>query len=761
MIDAGVGPNDVPFLILDYVDGQPIDTYCDAESLSIKERVQLFVDVLDAVGHAHSLLIVHSDIKPNNILVTPQREVKLLDFGVARLLSTVNASARAVGLTPEYAAPEQLTGDRITTSTDIYSLGLLLYTLLAGGNPRRQANVSTLRELKAVAELEPPPLESTAATTEDAANGGLERRAAERRVSTSTFLRTLRGELNFILRKALAADPAERYRSATDFSADLVRYLRHEPVAAHPASLPYRTRKFVRRHRGSVLSGVFTFIALAATTAFAFWQMLEARKQRDFALVQQQIAASVDSFADLLFEEIGESGEAFTVNELLEAGVLALDKRRAAGRPYLTSTYYNLAQHFANLGQKERSLELLDTTLAVAEETGDTDLAARTHCSKANRIWRSDPTQARDSVRSARQITDRVGMRESLSTRVTCARAQSLILEIDGEVEQAAVVLRNAVDAIDASPVQRLEMKADVLDHLGALTYEQGDLAGAAALNAAALELLEQDGRDGTMGYVISSINQAILLEQMGEVLAANERRAELIRRFGAANARDAPVALTRTYAIGLVNLGRHEEALEFLLPYRELAEAGGDATNVARIDVALGRALANRGDFVAAHEALDRAETFYSIAADAHNVGLRGIAMNRAYAYLLAGRLDAAQPVVDELLVKIGYPATADGIYAERILWTASRVALAQGRSADAEDLANAAYEKALQFARNAESSGSVGLALLARAEARIAQGERETANADLASAITALSNGFGPEYPEAQRARTLSQSP
>ena len=501
LIDAGVGPDDVPFLILDYVEGQPIDQYCNANGLHIDERLKLFIAILEAVGHAHTCLIVHSDIKPNNVLVTAEGEVKLLDFGISSLMSTMDSPAHVVGLTPEFAAPEQLAGGGITTTTDIYSLGLLLSVLLAGSNPRQQENPDSLAEFRKLAMQAPPSLTTTASTGEHSTKGELERRAAERGVTTKAFLRTMRGELDYVVRKALAVDPEDRYRSASEFAADLSHYLRNEPLTAYPDSLSYRAGKFVQRHRGSVLSGALTFVALAGMAAFATWQMVEARQQRDFALAQQQIAVSVNGFSNLLFEEIGESGEAFTLVELLDRGARALDRRRDAGRPFLTSTYYDLAQHFSNLGQSQRALELLETTATIAREEGNLELYARALCSQVFKVFRSDPTKARELLNSALPITRANSM--LLTTKVECARAHATVLELDGNVEQARQVLRHAIDEFENSPIKLDNTKAALIGHLGSLHYKHGDFATSASLNEQAIKLLREDGRDGGLGFFI------------------------------------------------------------------------------------------------------------------------------------------------------------------------------------------------------------------------------------------------------------------
>src|SRR6204780_241132 len=266
LYDAGVDPQGLPYLGMEYVRGEPLTDWCDAHRLGIPERLGLFLQVLEAVQYAHEKQVIHRDLKPSNILVTESGQVRLLDFGVARLLEGEETDQPALtsvygrALTPDYASPELLRGDPIDARSDLYSLGVVLYELLTGTRPyqlKRAASIGALDQAIATLEVHRPSLQ-------------LEQGAATTRNSTVEQLaRQLRGDLDAIALKVLAKDPAQRYSRAAEMADDLRRYLEGKPIRARPARVSYRLRKFILRNSALVGVSVAAAVAILATVGYA------------------------------------------------------------------------------------------------------------------------------------------------------------------------------------------------------------------------------------------------------------------------------------------------------------------------------------------------------------------------------------------------------------------------------------------------------------------------------------------------------------
>ncbi|MFZ0286842.1 MAG: serine/threonine-protein kinase, partial [Terriglobales bacterium] len=303
LLDAGVSSSGQPYLILEYVAGTTIDQYCDQQELDVEARIRLFLDVLAAVAHAHANLIVHRDLKPSNVLVSSDGEVKLLDFGIAKLLEGEGQTGAATALThesgsaltPQCAAPEQLSGRLVTTATDVYALGVLLYLLLTGQHPTGRGPFSPAELVRVVLETEPP-------RVSDAIQGSDDNLAEKRGTTPDRLRHQLLGDLDTIVRKTLKKNPAERYSSVTALADDLGRYLKHEPISARPDSFSYRTAKFVRRNRTAVGLTILALMAVIAGVTGTLMQARTARSERDAALRERDRADRIAEFMTGIFK---------------------------------------------------------------------------------------------------------------------------------------------------------------------------------------------------------------------------------------------------------------------------------------------------------------------------------------------------------------------------------------------------------------------------------------------------------------------------
>ena len=346
LYDAGITSDGRPYLALEYIDGQPIDRYCREHALDTRQRVALLIQVVRAVAYAHAQLVVHRDLKPSNILVDREGQVHLLDFGIAKLLEESGAANRAqtqLGtrlFTPEYASPEQLSGAPVLTSSDVYSLGAVLFELLTD-----------------------EPLRAEAPTTIDSRPAGPGARTPSDVLRDPARARALRGDLDTIVLKALKTQPHERYATAVEFADDLQRYLDGEPVRARPDSTAYRLRKFVQRNLLAVAAASAVVLSLAIGLAVAAWQLQVARSEKRRAEDVKDFVASIFRSADPFFT----GNEQMTAAELLTFAKQRIDKEMAAQPLSSVELLAVVGEAQANLQQRAAARETLEAAVARAE----------------------------------------------------------------------------------------------------------------------------------------------------------------------------------------------------------------------------------------------------------------------------------------------------------------------------------------------------------------------------------------------------------
>ncbi|MDH5621313.1 MAG: serine/threonine-protein kinase [Gammaproteobacteria bacterium] len=762
LLDAGVAEGNQPYLVLEYVDGTPIDQYCDAQNLDIEHRIRLFLFVLEAVAHAHAHLIVHRDIKPSNVLITRDGTVKLLDFGVAKLLSDNQASGghlltREMGaaLTPEFAAPEQLAGTSITTATDVYSLGLLLWLLVTGKSPRDTATIKSLSELRAVANSEPASMHT--AVTEDADMERVRQAARRRSAAPSEFLKTLRTDLDTVVRKALAPEPNDRYATAEAFASDLQHYLRNEPVIAQNPTVVYRARKFVRRHRGGVLTAMLMFTALVSAAIITTWQSVEARRQRDNALYQQQRVQASNEFLQLLLSEIGPDSKPLTLVELLDRGVALLDRQFGAEERFIGRTLYDVSLFYATLGKIDEQVALLERASGIASELEDWDLLATVTCAQARAQLMNDMEVSGARLQQGKQALQKTRF-DSADGKQECFRAEALLLEAAGDRDGAINAFRSALTAIESSPVRSDAARATILNDLAEQYFKADRANEALAVNAELLEIMDRTGRGGTLGTFIYLLNRAAILSRMGEVREASVAQLQAMQRVESLEATgQTPVGAWAHYANSLLRLGRYDEALSTANAGLEAATAAANSRWVAGYEMLIGKALARAGRGAEAGPHLAVAESIYSETAGANERLLDAIALTRAEISLRNGDEVTARDAIMAILNKTGYPQRKEEPGLASILWTTANMALATGDAVAAEQYATDNLQIVSAVARDPTLSADVGQALLQRAKARHMLGRNSDAVRDLERAIPSLVNGFGDEHSETAEAREL----
>ncbi|HNP64944.1 MAG TPA: serine/threonine-protein kinase [Woeseiaceae bacterium] len=368
LIDGGSTDENLPFLVLEYIDGLPIDEYCDEHKLSIAARLQLFIKVCEAVDFAHRSLVVHRDLKPNNILVDNSGEPKLLDFGIAKLLenSSVHQTVAVTregmrAMTPEYASPEQVRGEAISVATDVYALGVLLYRLMTGQSPY---GVSTAvpREYEVAILDNEPRRPSTVVTLPDTEADVGTRRAT----SAHRLQRSLAGDLDNIVLHALHKEPARRYPTANALSTDIGRYLANLPVMARGDDWPYKLRKFAVRNARNL---AVALLIITSITTLAIYYTLKLADERDRANLAAAKSNEVAGFLTGLFESASPheaKGDPITAVELLEQGSERIEE--LDGQPQLKAELMRImASSMTALGNLERSIPMLERVLELKE----------------------------------------------------------------------------------------------------------------------------------------------------------------------------------------------------------------------------------------------------------------------------------------------------------------------------------------------------------------------------------------------------------
>jgi serine/threonine-protein kinase len=597
LLDAGISPSGQPYLVLEHVDGQAVDAYVRDHHLTIRERVSLFLQVLDAVSHAHANLIVHRDLKPSNILVTREGRVKLLDFGIAKLLDdgtdsdaapsvdappprAASPSVTADGgraLTPEYAAPEQAASGVIATAADIYVAGVLLYVLLGGRHPTAEGCRTANEVLAALETREPAPLDL--------------------------------GDLDAVLGKALRKDASARYRTAAEFSDDLSRWLRHEPIRARPQTLGHRTRLLVRRNRGA-MAAVAAGVLLSATyTGLVVYERARLRAALAEAETNALRAEQVTDFAVGLFASTGEGpaySDTVSAQQLLSR---AVDRaHELSANPALEAQMLDLIGRIrAELGDYAAARVVLDEALQIRQRVlgDDHPDVATAMLDLASATQRSNPRSLQLTSRAVELRRRLYGNDDPRTTDALYALAAST--HESGDRREAVAIFDQWADLVLRQPRQLTPVREAQLGALSDLFVFSGRAKAAEPLirEALSLSIAVYGPEHSRVGQRLSDLG--FVLDEIGDRVRADSahRAAVNILRKAYPEGHTTLAGALRVFANHL----RDAKLDEAELAYRDAAEmyrrASGESLDYAACLTELGRVLSLEGRYADAERTL------------------------------------------------------------------------------------------------------------------------------------------------------------
>ena len=574
LLDGGVAADGRPYFAMEYVAGEPITTYCDGKSLDVRHRLALFAAVCDAVQYAHQNLVVHRDLKPSNTLVTPEGQVKLLDFGIAKVLQDEQDERTGHGgepltrlgsgpMTPEYAAPEQVRGEAVTTATDVYALGALAYELLTGRGPHRLSSLTAAEVERAVTERDIARPSSAVSRGTPGKDGEIAPDVIARARGTDRhrLRRQLRGDLDTIVMTALQKDPARRYGSAGAFVEDVRRYQSGLPIAARRDSVGYRTSKFVGRHAIGVTATALVLLSLLGGLIGMAWQARVASREAAKAREISRFLSSLFEVADPALT----NGADVTALDLLDRGAKRIETE-LAGQPDVQADMMLLVGRiYRDLGVYDRAQPLLERAVALRSsgEGRNTDAAAEGMAELA-RLWQ-DKGRPEEAERLQRDVLAlrRNGRRPDNPDVGKTLRDLAAVLASRGKYDEAEKLQREALALHEAQyGAEHAEIASD-LEGLQSILRSRGQSSEAIPIARRTLDMrLKVLGSDH-LETATAMNNLAILLYEKWELPEAERLYRQVLdfdlRRLGEVHPNTATV--TNNLAFVLRDRGQYDEA--------------------------------------------------------------------------------------------------------------------------------------------------------------------------------------------------------